>query len=1411
MSKRLMSLICSVIILISAVIPTVIFSVTAEGLAAGSYPYPNGKDNSVIIRNVKDGEIKAYSDFIAKSTLDDLTDSNYLNTWRLYNKSASVYKVGSNTLATATLEKYSANLDNVYSNSGNSIKISYTKTCNSKITPANGSADQYFHYIRQNNYFSVPSDYLETASVSFWVKTKHQTYVILRLTCNGYDTKDFIVSERILVPAGESIVEIPLSNFITANNGYTAIHQSGSFKVNIADIYFKATETFEGTRDIYFDNLGFNYYTSNSKKELHSEGFALKNALEGLTYSFDENRDKVVDSNGITWRDDEKGNLGVTNDAGNVYNGAGSSIYYTTDSIFSSESANCVTNNESYSTRMNGEKIGKDAVVCIWLKSDRALKMYIRALDSSWDKNRYRSSEYFVPAGEFVLKIPLSDLNIQDSASIACDFSFKWDAFNSLGLYFKSATQTSITGKEAKVYIDKIGIEKGETVEPEEPEKPEVPNTVATHSEDFKEIETIAEKWINKKSENATLSIENEAEHYHSLATNVPQNKSAIKVAYTNLDSTASNVRFYYENRLSISEIAPFIYDEDSVISFWVWSDQSVNVKVTYMDFDSVTQKSVQCDTKVITLPAGESIVKIPMSEMAKNGQELAYKYAYQLQFIIVSNEESVTDNGTVFIDAIGFYDKDTTNNIPYIPENIIPDTVATHEIGFSEVALDNSLWVNKKGETSAFSVETNSEHYHSGKTNVGLNKEAWKLSYTNLSATASNVNFYYNSGIKISNSDPYIFGDASVLSFWTYSEQPVDLKINYMDYSIDAGKSILCKPITVSIPAGESIVKIPMNDLAVDGNQMQYRHCYQLQFIVLANKDSYKAESTLWLDAIGFYDSSLVINDKPLTVPEDTYIWWNFDKDDTVEELNGEWTTRFEGEDKKGISLSIEKNSENTYGGKGNSLKIVYDRKLGYNGIPCIWHEDRMTAYGDGLVFWLKSEEKTNIRLVCLDASYDGVKSPSIPITIGYNIITVKWSDFEYLDAKMTGKPEMSNVSQLQIRPNGCNNGTFWLDQIGFSNVENDGSNSYYSLYPPTEYKKWYDGVSVVGDNFDAWPGDDDMKFCSEWYFDETGWISLAKNDNNAILQMDYDFSNGKKSELINITQFKEVDPNGGISFWAKSSEERYYTVKLWLAERTISVIIKGSKEGRYYKIPFSSFWLSNKTGTSFVAEDKAAVTVQRLSIITDSTCNPPAMNASDKCTLWIDDIKFVDSADYKRAAAVDHYENGVCLKAPIEAFNTGITVKVEKNSVEDKKDEYLPKMAGAVKVGSLYKIEAIDTRGISVTPKVEVELIFDVPEGEKAEDVIIYQRFLDGSLSKRKSTIGDDGKVHLAVYRLGEYLMGFGDGVVKESVKVEEPQQEETTKAPLVPIVIAVGVVIIAGAVVAGIFVFRKRGAKK
>ncbi len=1411
MYKKIFSVILAAI-LVAVSVSVLSLCVSAETLAAGSYPYAVNGTKTPIVKSSASGEVYSYNDHLVKQAVDNLTDSDFISIFKPYNHSNANEVVNNKTLVASSLESYSASSDNVYGTSGKSLKATYISASNAKLTPAN-SVEQYYHYIRAGgNAINLSASYKDTLAVGFWVKTSHPVHIAVRLAANTTGTESFMVSDRIAIPAGESFVEIPFSNFKTVNAGFNTTHSSGDIRIYATDIYFRALESFTDTRDIWFDNIGFYNYTSNSGKALHSSDAIAKNSIENYT----QNGTAVI-KDSVSWNADSLGTISVCNPTSgvsnpNAYNGNGQSLQYSTSNV-STVSYNRFRTNGSINTKnADGDPTGKTAKLAVWVKTDRAIKMFLTADDSTTSnsgKNRYQSDEHLIPAGESILVIPLTEFDTQYViGSQTVDNQFKWDYLGSINFYFKAAVNNS-ANKNANVWVDNIAIIPGEI-----DEGPIIPDTKVTHTDGFTEIALNSAKWTNKKATTSTVVVDTSAAYKHSGNTNLAADNSALKVTYSNISSTESLINFYYNDYIRLNTVAPYIYETDSVLAFWVRADQSVDLRITYMDYDSVSGVSKQSVWKVVTVPAGESLVKIDMDEMSASGTTLDCRYAYQLQFDVRSNAQSTKTSGELYFDAFGYYDADTTNNIPEgtkPPE--IPTTVVKHEIGFSEVTPDPTKWITKKTDNVTIAFEDNSSHYHQGKTNVAANTGALKVAYNNLSPTASNVSLYSEARIQLTNTAPYTYGENSVLSFWAYTDQSVNLTVTYMDYSNTDKKSVQCKKMNVTLPIGESLVKIPMKDLVPSGHEMGYRFAYQLQFFVYSNDDSYKADGNIWFDGFGFYDSELVINDKPLSMPKDTFIWWDFDNGTVLDEVLGNWAAKFVGVDGLGLQLELEKSAANVYGAKGNSLKLTYNRALAENNIPCIRVEQRIATTGDGIIFWVKSEEKTTLRVVAADANSQIAHVDGVPVTIGYNIINLKWSDFTFTDANLTGKPDMRSIYQFQIRPNGAT-GTLWVDQIGFSNVKNDGSTAYNSILPPNSYKGWNDGFVSNLEDFEKWPGDDDMGFCTYWYFNTTGVfmpngkITLEKNSGNTYLQMAFDQTDGKTVELLNITKYTEIDPKGGISFWAKSSEKRYYTLKLVIGGQYAVVNFMGDVNGRTYNIPFSAFWNNNRADKPFAISSTSTISIDKIMFISDSTCNPPAAvgKLSGKFTLCLDDIKFVDSKSFVRAGLVDYTENGVNLKADKTAFKVGVFPKITKTELSAADKQAYLKECEAKDVLALYNITAVDTNGKELIPQAAVTLTFDVPKGYNTNQIGLYQVYLDGSLSKRNISITEDGKITTAVYRIGEYILTVED--IKDSAADNSSDSTEKPDNAGFPwlVVIIVAVVVLAIGVILVIYFVRK-----
>lgn len=955
--------------------------------------------------------------------------------------------------------------------------------------------------------------------------------------------------------------------------------------------------------------------------------------------------------------------------------------------------------------------------ITFWIKSSKDTKIRIVAADKSWKLLTVNSVE--VKKGENLYYFKYSDFNNYSSADISRINQF----------------QIRMDGNDAgTIWFDNFGFfDLPESGEDDDKGEEEQPSAVKIPGQS--QVLWNFDSYNSPEEMNAAFKAHNAGSSGEGIQLYLESDKENV------YGGNGKSLKAIYDRKKGTNTLPCIIHSEKLITKnegfvFWLKSAEDTLIYLVAADKNGKTVKTAN-----ITVKQGENIIISKYSDfvLSSGGGTPDMSSISQLQIRPIGNNST----GTFWLDNFGFY-----------------STPAVHQDDFFEYAVDAAKWKKNASSQADFKWEDNAEQYHIGITDVKDNTSALKIALKNLSNSNTN-SVYYDSPIRISEVEPYIYGENSVLSFWIYSEQELRLDIVYMDKDAN-NNNVMSKTESITVKAGESIVKIPMSDMVKAGTSPAFKQVYQLQFRFFSTAGTANtSKSNVWIDAIGFYNKIPNKNTEPQYHDSKAFTWWNFDNYNTVGE--SPWKARWTGENGKGVSISLDDNPENTYGGSGKSLKVVYKAAESDIGQPCIWLADnRIAMYGKGFTFWVKSQYETKIRLVCIDADGKTASTDKIPLKIGENIVTVPYEGFV---VSGENKPaNMASASQLQIRAGISDSNILWVDEIGFYDIQNDGSNAYYSLNPPEEYSDWYEGISVVGDNFDAWPGDDDMKFCSEWYFDNTGWISLVNDAGNVRLKMDYDFTNSASSVLTNITEYKNVDPYGGISFYAKSSVERYYTLKVWLGNNTTAVIVfKAGTQGKYYKIPFSAFWLNNKINISYTPAGKGTVNVPKITVISDSTCNPPAVDKDKKFSLWLDDIKFVDSADYRRAGAVDYYENGVRLKADEDAFTVGVYPKVGIETLtETDKTAYLSEMNGSKSIIASYQINAFDMNNISAIPQKAVELTFDLPAGVDPNKAVIYQRFMDGSFTKRTLTVTEDGKVKAVVYRLGNYVLTVTDNSV-------------------------------------------------
>ena len=139
----------------------------------------------------------------------------------------------------------------------------------------------------------------------------------------------------------------------------------------------------------------------------------------------------------------------------NTYGGTGKSLHYYTDKANSGY--NGIKLNFTKIPLVNDDIIwGQDATVCIWFNSSRSVPVYFKAQDSeqwhSGEATWWKTKDYTIPAGESVMRIPVSEFNIVATAGTREDL---WEYLGSLTIEFPWDADNS----EYDLYIDQISVE----------------------------------------------------------------------------------------------------------------------------------------------------------------------------------------------------------------------------------------------------------------------------------------------------------------------------------------------------------------------------------------------------------------------------------------------------------------------------------------------------------------------------------------------------------------------------------------------------------------------------------------------------------------------------------------------------------------------------------------------------------------------------------------------------------------------------------------------------------------------------------------------------------------------------------------------------------------------------------------
>lgn len=1268
-----------------------------------------------------------------------------------------------------------------------------------------------------NAYNAVLAANITTSSYAFWINAPEDMYVTVQLFAyrhSGTSGDINFYSSDVEVKKGANLVEIPLSNFTVSSNN--SIDFTKNLTIYSTKIYFRKLESGNAIvgKTVYIDQLGF-YAEKNTLGDYISLA-----GSKGYPVVDSENKEPLVIQNasaafpdGMDIKDDAKftgsvsGFKGVgtnttttvvyNSSLGNYYGDTAGSAAITLGTTFSYNKKTYIGAQFGALKAITATNAANSSVA-FWINApeDMYVMVHLFAYRHSGDSGdiNFYSSDIKVKKGVNFVEIPLANFTVASANSV--DSTKNISIYTTRFCFMPIENGESITGKT--VYIDNIGIynNQNEAADYKAP-KPEVEEPKAESNAVHKDGASVEQSsW---EAADGTIS---KFAPIHASSTSVLESSvadsnkisdfaagytptwtfdsadlgwkqhslSSFNISKSNTKAYAGNsLKLTYKKEGAVDSYPRVICSTNQVrisdydgIAFWVYSDSDLTLAcLGVMNNCGKTNQIYQ------TVKSGAQLVILPFEEFSNYAAFKGdAKTITQFQFMGVN----LTADATLYIDHVGFYKAE--------------DMQAVNENAYGGMGKSVKIATKDGVKTSSDFTYRFDINFKSTLTDVYKNK--WE--------------------------------DEATLAIWIKTNRAFKVKVG-------AGASKAWNPATGenhwfsdihTVPAGESILRIPLSELKNKQGGWSYttetpdwsQYIGRLIFQVTTLNN---VELEMFVDQIALEYPEKIIEVTPEYHDKDTFIWWNFDK-----ESGDDWTTRWAGDTGEGIKLELEKNVTNVYGGKGQSLKLNYDSAFAEWGIPVLWHEDQMSVYGDGISFWFKSLEAMEIDIYCalVVEGYDGwpiAKVTGIPVKYGENIISVKYEDF-VLDSKDGGEvPKFAKIAQLQIRLKKASSGTAWVDSIGFTGVTDDGSNSYKYLNPPASYKNYEKGAASSKTDFED-AKIDDLEFTTDWYFEDTGKITLEKDNGNTQLRMDFDMSE-KKSVLKNITQYDGIDATGGISFWMKSSENRNYALSLTIGGTNVTVIIKGNTKGQYYYIPFSAFWNSKDIEKSFAPASKALVSVTRIEFATDSTVNPPALGTSSKCSIWLDDITFTDSLGYKRTEAVDHYENGVRLIASAEAFTSGVEPSVSVASLTDEqKTAHLSAMKGVKAIIAEYHIKAIDVNSVEAIPSRQVELVFDIPEGYEAAGLSVWQTYLDGSAVKSKATVGEDGKLHVSTYKLGNYILAVDEAKETESQDTEVIPQEEERSFPTVWVIVisAAAVLLIAGGIVLVKVLKKKEGNK-
>lgn len=706
MSKKVLSLLLiAAILLTSTLFSGVIVTAETETKtwAVGDQPYAvPGKSSKIEVYDAASATF--YDDFVIptgfnfeKSTVTDTTTLISSNSFQL-NRANKAVATSTKDYAwmELTTETDGVN-ENAYGGKGNSVRV-YSTDVGYKHPDGT-----YLNCIRNNGYPSIncgstglnfPS--FDDIAISFWVKTEAATKLSLVFWDTNTNSGKNLYSDYINIPtAGEYIVVVPLTNFHVASTAYVKCDDISNFKMYCMEIFFNSPTLENGEpANIYFDNIGVYPIKPNFKSANLSEVAKVVDSFDDYT----QTATKTVTSAskaGYKWESTD----GVCGSVNVIDNNGDRSILYTATTYFDCTAYNKDTTkiNTIKATDNNYELKNSYFVnngsLAIHVKASKATTIRIQTNNMSYAWSAW--AERQVPAGESIVRIPLSEF-VNDNKALT--------RMRKIIISFYSTLPSTLSGTTGTFEIDDISFEPAYVEGDVNNDKVSDILDLVTHNEIASKIAAVDQfdlyndskidardafalrRYLLGASNMAKITPVKITQDSFVLSKRIDDNwivgnegsfsiKDNAPLYYSGENDTSAivfnykNISAYKGSKIVYNVGFANPYETDGVFGFWVYSEQPVSLRLSYMD-DSKTEGGLfQCRWVTENIPAGESFVTLDMAEYdpssASTDYKMQYNRVYQFQINVWSNNNTKNSEGTLYLDSFGFYDKDTTNNIP--------------------------------------------------------------------------------------------------------------------------------------------------------------------------------------------------------------------------------------------------------------------------------------------------------------------------------------------------------------------------------------------------------------------------------------------------------------------------------------------------------------------------------------------------------------------------------------------------------------------------------------------------------------------------------------------------------------------------------------------------------------------------